>query len=79
MKFSDFRLSCEEMSVSLVAQMMGESACNAGELGLIPALGRSLGRENGNPLQYSCLGNFYGQKNLEDYSPRGHKESNMTE
>ena len=30
---------------------------NAGELGLIPGLGRSSGEENGNPLQYSCLGN----------------------
>ena len=31
------------------------SACNAGDLGLIPGLGRSPGEENGNPLQYSCL------------------------
>ena len=34
-----------------------ESACNAGEVGLIPGLGRSPGEENGNLLQYSCLGN----------------------
>ena len=34
-----------------------ESACNAGDPGLIPGLGRSLGEENGNPLQGSCLGN----------------------
>ena len=27
------------------------------DLGLIPGLGRSLGEENGNPLQYSCLEN----------------------
>ena len=33
------------------------SACNAGELGLIPRLGRSLGEGNSNPLQYSCLEN----------------------
>ena len=32
-----------------------ESACNAGDLGLIPVSGRSSGEENGNPLQYSCL------------------------
>ena len=32
-------------------------ACNAGDLGLIPGLGRSPGEENGNPLQYSCLEN----------------------
>ena len=35
-----------------------ESACNAGDLGLIPGLGRSLGDGNDNPLQYSCLENF---------------------
>ena len=31
-----------------------ESACNAGDPGLIPGLGRSPGEGNGNPLQYSC-------------------------
>ena len=34
-----------------------EFACNAGDLGSIPGSGRSLGEGNGNPLQYSCLGN----------------------
>ena len=37
-----------------------ESSCNAGDerdVGLIPGLGRSPGEGNGNPLQYSCLGN----------------------
>ena len=34
-----------------------ESACNPGDLVLIPGLGRSPGEGNGNPLQYSCLGN----------------------
>ena len=34
-----------------------ESACNAGDLGLIPGLGRSLGEGNSYPLQYSCLEN----------------------
>ena len=29
-----------------------------GDTGLIPGSGRSLGEGNGNPLQYSCLGNF---------------------
>ena len=33
------------------------SACNEGDLGLIPGLGRSPGEGNGNPLQYSCLEN----------------------
>ena len=33
------------------------SACNAGDLGSITGLGRSLGEGNDNPLQYSCLEN----------------------
>ena len=32
-------------------------AGDAGEAGLIPGLGRSLGEGNSNPLQYSCLEN----------------------
>ena len=34
-----------------------ESACNAGDLGLIPGLGRSPGEGKGYPLQYSCQEN----------------------
>ena len=34
-----------------------ESACNAGDPGSIPELGRFPGEGNGNPLQYSCLEN----------------------
>ena len=34
-----------------------ESACNAGDPGLIPGLGRSPREGNSNPLQYSCLEN----------------------
>ena len=34
-----------------------ESACNAGDLDLIPESGRSPGEGNGYPLQYSCLEN----------------------
>ena len=36
---------------------MIESACNAGDLGLIPGSGRSPGEENSNPLQDPCLEN----------------------
>ena len=32
-----------------------ESACQAGDVHLIPGCGRSHGEGNGNPLQYSCL------------------------
>ena len=34
-----------------------ESACNVGDLGSIPGLGRSPGEGNDNPLQYSGLEN----------------------
>ena len=40
---------------SLVAQMSGkEFACNAGDLGSIPGLGRSPGEGNGSTLHYCC-------------------------
>ena len=35
-----------------------EYACNAGDTGLIPRLGRSPGVGNGYPLQYSCQANL---------------------
>ena len=35
-----------------------KSACNTGDLGLIPGLGRSPGESKGYPLQYSALENF---------------------
>ena len=38
-----------------MAQMVKESACNAGDPSLIPKLERSPREGNGNPLQYSCL------------------------
>ena len=34
-----------------------ESACNVGDPGLIPGLGRSPGEGNGNRRQYCCLEN----------------------
>ena len=34
-----------------------QTACNAGDPGLVPVLGQSPGEGNSNPLQYSCLGN----------------------
>ena len=46
-----------------------ESVCNAGDPGLIPGLGRSLGGGHGNPLQYSCLENPHGQRSLVGYRP----------
>ena len=56
-----------------------ESVCHAGDLGLIPELGRSSGGEHGNPLQYSCLENSHEWRSLVGCSPWGHKELDMTE
>ena len=55
-----------------------ESACSAGDLGLIPGLGRSPGEGNGNPFQYSYVENPYGQRSLYGCSPWGRKESETT-
>ena len=38
------------------------SACSAKDLGLIPGWGRSPGKENGNPLQYSCLKSLWTEE-----------------
>ena len=56
-----------------------ESTCNAGDLGLIPGLGRSPGGGHGKPLQYSCLENPHGQRSLVGYSPWDRKELDMPE
>ena len=56
-----------------------ESACNAGDLGLIPGLGRSPGGGHGNPLQYSCLKNPMGRGAWWAIVHGGHKQSDMTE
>ena len=50
-----------------------ESACNVGDLGSIPELGRSPGGSHGHSLQYSCLENSHGQRSL------GQKKSEMIE
>ena len=50
------------------------SACNAGDLGLIPGSGRSPGEGLGNLLQYSCLENFMDGGAWLGYSPCGRKE-----
>ena len=52
---------------SLIAQLVKKkkSTCNAGDLGLIPGLGRSPGEGKGYPLQYS------GLENCMDYMDHG--------
>ena len=56
-----------------------ESACNAGDLGLIPGLGRFPRGGHGSPLQYSYLETPHGQRSLEGCSPWDCKELDMPE
>ena len=56
-----------------------ESACNAGDLGLIPGLGRSPGERNGYPLQYSGLENSMDRGAWRATVHGGRKELDTTE
>ena len=49
------------------------SPVNAGDACLTPGWGRSPGKGNVNPLEYSCLEIPHGQRSLVGCSPRGHK------
>ena len=60
--------------------MVKESAFNEGDMGSVPGSGRSPGKGNGYPLQYSCLGNFMDRGSWQaTVSPWGCKESGMTQ
>ena len=50
---------------------------NVGDVGSISKLGKSPGEGNGNPLQYSCLGNPM-DRSLVSYSPGVTRESDKT-
>ena len=59
-----------------------ESACNAGDtgdIGLISGSGRSPDRENDNPISVFLPGKSHGQRSLVGYSPKGCKESDLSE
>ena len=49
--------------------MIKNLPANEGDVGSIPGLGRCLGEGNGNPLQYSCLGNLMDR---EAWQATGH-------
>ena len=65
--------------VSLLAQMVKNPPCTAGDLGSIPGLGRSPVEGNGLPPPIVLPGKSHGQRNLVGYGPWGHKESDTTE
>ena len=80
MRWLEAIIESMDMSLSKLQELAGfpcgpagkESACNAGDLGLIPGLGRSPGEGKGYPLQYSGL-----EKSM--YSLWGYKELDTTE
>ena len=55
------------------------SACNAGDLSLIPGWGRSPGEGNVQPTPVFLPGKSHGRRSLVGYSPQGCKESDTTE
>ena len=65
--------------VSPAAQVVKEFACNVGDPGSVPGLGRSPGEGHVNPLQLFLPGEPHGQRSLVDYSPWGRKQSDATE
>ena len=56
-----------------------ESACSAGNLGMMPGWGRSPGGRAWRPTPVFLPGEFHGQRSLAVYSPWGCKESDTTE
>ena len=56
-----------------------QSACNAGDLGLIPGSGRSPWRREQRPTPVFLPGESHGQRSLVRYSPWSRKESDTTE
>ena len=62
--------SCVEMKICIAFQPGGSdskaSSCSVGNLGLIPGFGRSLGKGNNYPLQYSDLGEDHIERSLSE-------------
>ena len=56
-----------------------KSACDTGDLGSVPGLGRSPGEGNSDPLQYSCLKNSKDREAWQTKGPWDHRESDTTE
>ena len=80
--FATLLMSYMPIWSSPVAQLVKNLLALVGDAraaSLIHGLGRSPGDINGNPLQCSGPGRFYGQRGLLDHSPWGHKELDTVE
>ena len=73
------KINCMGFPGGTVVKNLPANAGDARDMGSIPGSGRSPGGGHDNLLQYSCLENPHEQGSLEGYSPRGHKELDMTE
>ena len=65
--------------MTLVVKNLPANARDVRDTGSIPGSGRSPGGGHGDPLQYTCLENPYGQRYLVGYSPWACKELDTTE
>ena len=69
----------EGFQVALVVKNRPANAGDTRDVVSITGWRRSPAVGNGDPLQYSCLEKFHGQRSLAGYGPRGHKELDVTE
>ena len=77
--FKNFYLFSENLFVRIPQGSEGkESTCNAGDLGLIPGLGRFSWRREQLPTLVFLPGEIHGQRSLAGYTPWGRRESDTT-
>ena len=74
-----YRPNTGASQVTKVVKNLPASAGDVGDVGLIPASGRSPWRRAWQPTPAFLPGESHGQRSLNGYSPQGHKESDTTE
>ena len=73
-----FKEKAEEQGSFPSGSVVKNLPTNAGDVSSIPGLGRSPGEGNGNPLQYSCLGNPMGREACQAIVCGSQREMDMT-
>ena len=77
MKIIDILTTLGGFPVGAVVKNAPANAGDAGDMGLIPGLGRSLRGGNGNPLQYPCLEHLM-DRGVWEVMVHGHTQSDAT-